>query len=88
MRWTWMAAACLAVVTAACGGGEKPAEPASTATANPAVSPASNASTGGSEFGVRECDEYMAKYTECVSSKVPEQVRAAMVAALDQSKAQ
>jgi hypothetical protein len=55
------------------------------------VAPPSNASVtpgGEAEVGVKECDDYLAKYTRCVSSKVPEQVRAAMVAAIDQSKAQ
>ena len=40
------------------------------------------------DFGVRECDEYLQKYTECVTTKVPEQVRAAMMAAIAESKSQ
>lgn len=43
---------------------EKPAEPAPAA--------------AGDSVGVPECDEYISKYTACLSGKVPEASRAAM----------
>ena len=43
----------------------------------PAATPASEtASTTGDNIGVRECDDFIAKYDACVSNKVPEMVRA------------
>jgi hypothetical protein len=89
MRFAWTAALCLAVASAACGGGAEPKSvpPASgEAPAGDAVVAASNPTAAA--FGVAECDDYIAKYTECVSSKVPTAVRSAMTAAIDQTKAQ
>jgi hypothetical protein len=85
-----------AAFTVACGGGtEKSASPAGDAatvetTAAPPTAAVAQASATRpiADFGVKECDEYLKKYTECVSTKVPEQVREAMIAAIDESKSQ
>jgi hypothetical protein len=90
MHWLVVVAAALAV---ACGGGS-PKETASASAvaveslaSERAATPVSiTAASAG--FGVKECDDYLAKYTTCVSANVPAAVRAAMVAALDQSKNQ
>jgi hypothetical protein len=83
-----MAALCLAALTAACGGGGKSAAPAAEATYDEAVAPPPSApASAEAGLGVKECDDYVARYRECISSKVPGPVRAAMTAALDQSQA-
>src|SRR6266436_9599015 len=62
----------------------------SNATANsnkPATmaSPAkSTAASSGEKIGVPECDDFIAKYDACVSSKVPEAARAQYKSAVDQ----
>jgi hypothetical protein len=82
-----LALACACVVTAACGGGEKPAD---TATAAPAASqPAATAAAtvADGDFGVPECDSYMKKYVACIEDKIPEAARTTFKQGLDQSKA-
>ena len=51
-----------------------------------ASTPATNtpASTSGDKIGVPECDDFIAKYDACVSSKVPEAQRAQFKSAVDQ----
>ncbi len=61
---------------AACGGGSQSVPP-------PATQPAA---TSG-DFGVAECDDYMAKYQTCIESKVPEAGRAMIRQQLEQTKA-
>jgi len=39
-------------------------------------SPATTAVSAGEKIGVPECDDFIAKYDACVSSKVPEAARA------------
>ena len=69
MRWIGLAVPCLAAgLVIGCGGGASKSESPAT---QPAASEAAEASANG-EFGVKVCDDYMAKYTACVSSKVPE----------------
>jgi len=41
-------------------------------------------STSGEKIGVPECDDFIAKYDACVSSKVPEVMRAPFKSAVDQ----
>jgi len=41
-------------------------------------------SSTGEKIGVPECDEFIAKYDACVSSKVPEASRAQFKSAVDQ----
>ena len=41
----------------------------------------------GDKIGVPECDDFIAKYDACVSSKVPEAGRAAAKSAIDQWRA-
>jgi hypothetical protein len=41
-------------------------------------------STSGDKIGVPECDDFIAKYDACVSSKVPEAVRPTFKNAVDQ----
>lgn len=48
-------------------------KPASSTSSTPATT---TAATSGDKIGVPECDDFIAKYDECVSSKVPEMVRA------------
>ena len=43
--------------------------------------------TSGDKIGVPECDDFIAKYDACVSSKVPEVARAQYKAAIDQWRA-
>jgi len=40
---------------------------------------------GGDKIGIPECDEYIEKYTKCISDKVPEAARQQMKDAMDQS---
>ena len=40
---------------------------------------------GGDKVGVPECDEYIEKYTKCISDKVPEAARGSMKDAMDAS---
>ena len=74
-------------MTLACGEAQAPAKTAPVAapaaTQAPPAAPAAAA-----EFGVAECDDYMAKYVACIDSKVPEAARTAMRQSLDQTKAQ
>jgi hypothetical protein len=72
---TVAAALCLTVTSLACGGAPKTAEP-----------PASTAVAAG-EFGVPECDTYMAKYKACLESKVPADARPMMKQGFDQTAA-
>lgn len=77
---------------AACGGDKKEsagnsATPAQTAPAQPAATAAAPASTGGSEFGVPECDEFVNKYTACIDTKVPAATRALVRQQFDATKA-
>ncbi len=83
MSSRFLALPCLMILcAAACGGGtSKTAAPAAAATS------AAASTSGTPEFGVKECDDYIAKYSACVSAKAPEASRAAMAQALDQSKA-
>jgi len=84
----------VAVLAVACGGGAEQSGAGAAATfEKPAAPPAAavaqaSATRPIADFGVKECDEYLKKYTECVSTRVPEQVRAAMVAAIEESKSQ
>jgi hypothetical protein len=43
---------------------------------SPASTPATLASSTGEKIGVPECDDFIAAYDACVSSKVPEAARA------------
>ena len=52
-----------------------------TAASTPATVPA------GEKIGVPECDDFIAKYDACVSSKVPEAARAQYKSAVDQWRA-
>lgn len=45
------------------------------------------AATSGDKIGVPECDDFIAKYDECVSSKVPEVARAQYKSAVEQWRA-
>ena len=44
----------------------------------------STAASSGEKIGVPECDDFIAKYDACVSSKVPEASRAQYKSAVDQ----
>jgi hypothetical protein len=51
-----------------------------------ASTPATTAPSGN-KIGVAECDDFIAKYDACVSSKVPEAARAQYKSAIDQWRA-
>jgi len=51
-----------------------------------ASTPATTAAAG-EKIGVPECDDFIAKYDACVSSKVPEAARAQYKSAIDQWRA-
>jgi hypothetical protein len=51
---------------------------------SPALTPATTASTAGGKIGVPECDEFIAAYDACVSSKVPEVARAQYKTSIEQ----
>src|SRR5688572_13711244 len=53
------------------------------ASASPALTPATVASTG-EKIGVPECDDFITAYDACVSSKVPETVRAQYKTSIEQ----
>jgi hypothetical protein len=56
--------------------------------ASSSTTPASTtASTAGNKIGVPECDEYLAAYDSCISSKVPEAARAQYKTGMDQVRA-
>jgi len=77
-------AGALVLALAACGGGDK-AAPAGTQGAGAPAAAAAPATTA--DFGVPECDEYLAKYAACVDSKVPEGIRGTVRQQIDQTKA-
>src|SRR5258705_2886909 len=58
------------------------ANTAATKTTTPASTTASTAS--GGKIGVPECDEFIAAYDACVSSKVPEAARAQYKSSIEQ----
>ena|SRR5262245_54567581 len=72
----------------ACGGGGSRQESAPPQAQAPAATAPATAAGGAAEFGVPECDDYIAKYMACVDTKVPEAVRATVRQQLDQTKAQ
>jgi len=52
--------------------------------ASPASTPATMAATAGDKIGVPDCDEFIAAYDACVSSKVPETARAQYKTSIEQ----
>jgi hypothetical protein len=56
-----------------------------TTTSTPATTTTST--TAGDKIGVPECDDFIAKYDACVSSKVPEAARAQYKSAIEQWRA-
>jgi hypothetical protein len=54
-----------------------------TTTSSPATT-TTTTTTAGEKIGVPECDDFIAKYDACVSSKVPEQARAQYKSAVAQ----
>ena len=79
------------ILLVGCSKSEPPtnSESATTANANKAASSttpakAATASTAGEKIGVPECDEFIAAYDACVSSKVPEAARAQYKTAIAQ----
>jgi len=51
------------------------------------TSTTSTTTAAGEKIGVPECDDFIAKYDACVSSKVPEAARAQYKSAVDQWRA-
>ena len=86
-------ATAFAVVLVACAKNENTSnsntnKPASTApsTTAPATSNGTTTATAGDKIGIAECDDFIAKYESCVSSKVPEVARAQYQNAVKQWK--
>ena len=77
------------IVFAGCAKSENGNSNAATANANkPAASTApattAPATAAADKIGVPECDDFIAAYDACVSSKVPEQVRAQYKTSIEQ----
>lgn len=66
--------------------GKKAAGPTSTG-GSEGVSAATTEGDAG-KVGITECDDYVAKYAACITSKIPEASQGALKSALDQSVAQ
>ena len=66
------------------------AAPASTNSAAPASTPATttNSSATAEKIGVADCDAFLTAYENCVSSKIPEAVRAQYKTNLNSMRAQ
>jgi hypothetical protein len=77
-----------AIVLVGCAKSEPTSEtPGANANKAPAANtPASNApvATAGDKIGVPECDEFIANYDACITSKVPEAARAQYKAGIEQ----
>ena len=58
--------------------------PAAAAKTSPAATPAAVLITTGEKIGVPECDDFLAAYDACVSSKVPEAARAQYKTTIEQ----
>ncbi|HLJ56872.1 MAG TPA: hypothetical protein VKT77_17665 [Chthonomonadaceae bacterium] len=80
-------AVCLAASGCGGGGADKAPQATSSAAKAPAAAAAAPASSGAAEFGVPECDDYIKKYVACIDSRVPENGRAMVRQALEQTKA-
>lgn len=52
------------------------AAPSSTNSSAPAGTPATSTAAAGDKIGIAECDSFLTAYDNCVSTKVPEAVRA------------
>jgi len=72
----------------ACGKTEVTVNQNSSATPATKASPASTPATvaAGEKIGVPECDNYIAAYDACVSSKVPEVARAQYKTSIEQMR--
>jgi hypothetical protein len=79
-------ALCLALCAAmlACAGGDGPN--VTRGTDNTATTTAASTATtpAGDSIGVAECDDFLKKYEACVSSKVPEAMRATFKTSVEQ----
>jgi hypothetical protein len=78
---------CVAILVG-CSKSETEGSNTTAPNSNKAVTTATPATTTtkstGEKIGVPECDDFIAKYDACVSSKVPEAVRAQYKSAIDQ----
>ena len=88
MRTTVLLSLCVvcALLLVACSKTENSkntSTPATSSTSPKAAAPAT-AGTSGEKIGVPECDEFIAAYDACVSSKVPESARAQYKTAIAQ----
>ena len=75
-------------VTAACTGGASAEKPVKTANAETGQATSGGAASGASAsgtIGIPECDNYMAKYRECIEAKVPDAAKASIRQSLDQT---
>jgi hypothetical protein len=76
-----------AIVLVGCSKSETPTNSATTGNANKAATsttPAKTAAASVEKIGVPECDDFIAAYDACVSSKVPEAARAQFKATVEQ----
>ena len=65
-----------------------PAATTSTPAATTSSPSTTTASGSGDKIGVAECDAYLAKYEECVSSKIPQAARASYASTLERTRKQ
>ncbi|MDQ1523628.1 MAG: hypothetical protein QOE47_1552 [Pyrinomonadaceae bacterium] len=85
-----------ALLLGACGGANSNNTAATNAPAansnagkaatNTAATPATTVAAAGDKIGVPECDDYLAKYESCVSTKVPAAARAQYESTLAQTR--
>ena len=78
----------LAMLLGACAKSDPPAAsgaaPAPTTATAPAAAPA--AASADAVTGIADCDQFLSAYEQCVSEKVPAQVRDQMKTGIDQWK--
>jgi hypothetical protein len=77
-----------AAILIGCGTTETSNSNTATGNSNKAATstPATTTASTGDKIGVPECDDFIAKYDACVSSKVPEIARAQYQSAIKQWK--
>ena len=88
VRLSLLLCAACAFVLVGCSAAPSNQNAATTSNANTAATTApattAPATAAADKIGVPECDDFIAAYDACVSSKVPEQVRAQYKASIEQ----
>src|SRR5436190_15376973 len=84
MLRTGVLAACVLFAAILIGCSKTETSNTNTATANSNKATTTTTTSTGDKIGVPECDDFIAKYDACVSSKVPEMARAQYQTAIRQ----